>query len=201
MAASEQGHQEVVARLIRQGVDVNALTKHHYTALTLACEDGNQELVDLLIKAGADLELGEPSPLMTARQEGHLELASYLRKAREDKKKERKVEDAREVDDLVSNTSGSVLPSQTNMAKGRTPLMSAAFKGETQSVRQLIEDGADVNAKTIGDRTPLMVASEGGREEVVKLLLQAGANIEDHDDQGSTALTIAVYSGHFKVAR
>ena len=85
--------------------------------------------------------------------------------------------------------------------RGRTPLMSAAFKGETQSVRQLIEDGADVNAKTIGDLTPLMVASEAGREEVVKLLLEAGANIEDYDDNGSTALKYAVHYGHFKVAR
>ena len=88
--------------------------------------------------------------------------------------------------------------------RGRTPLMSAAFKGETQSVRQLIEAGADVNAKTnidVGDRTPLMVASEAGREEVVKLLLEAGANIEDYDDNGSTALKYAVHFGHFKVAR
>ena len=81
MGASHQGHQDVVARLIRQGVDVNSLTKHHYTALTVACKDGNQEVVDLLIQAGADLDLGKPSPIMAARQEGHLELASYPWKA------------------------------------------------------------------------------------------------------------------------
>lgn len=54
MAASHQGHKEVVARLLRQGVDMNTLSEDQDTALSLAFKGGFQEVADLLIQAGAN---------------------------------------------------------------------------------------------------------------------------------------------------
>ena len=78
MEAAREGREEIVELLLGQGADINALTKEtQETALTLACSWGFTEVADFLIKAGADIELGAPTPLMKAAQEGDLDLVSF----------------------------------------------------------------------------------------------------------------------------
>ena len=63
------------------GADADAQSeKTLKTAMTLACSGGFLDVVDTLVRAGADYELGFPTPLMEAAQEGHLELVNYLLK-------------------------------------------------------------------------------------------------------------------------
>ena len=57
MEASSEGHKEVVAWLIHQGVEINVLSEDQDTALTLACQGGFQEVADILIKAGREREI------------------------------------------------------------------------------------------------------------------------------------------------
>ena len=80
LLASKEGHKEVVRLLLGAGARVD-LRVYGSTALSIACEGGHLEVADLLVKAGADLELGNPKPLVAARQGGHLELVRYLEKA------------------------------------------------------------------------------------------------------------------------
>ena len=62
-----------------------------------------------------------------------------------------------------------------------TPLMQAAEKGETETVRSLIDQGADVNAKTKDGGTSLMLAAWAGKVtisvEIVTFPLQAKVTI------------------------
>ena len=79
MEAAREGREEIVEMLVNQGADINAQTKEtQETALTLACSWGFTDVADFLIKAGADIELGAPTPLMKAAQEGDLELVSFI---------------------------------------------------------------------------------------------------------------------------
>jgi uncharacterized protein len=71
--------------------------------------------------------------------------------------------------------------------KGRTPLMLAAFRGDTTAVINLLEGGAEVNARDKDGDTALMFAAYRGHALIVALLLQYGANVYARARNGWTA--------------
>ncbi len=89
---------------------------------------------------------------------------------------------------------------------GQTALMIAALNGHLKVVEYLIIKGADSNATTIEPNwagwTALMYAARSGYLDVARFLIDmGGANINDISSDGRTALTIAVYNGHIKIAK
>ena len=88
---------------------------------------------------------------------------------------------------------GAGINSKTN-SYGKTPLMYAAQLNEVESMRLLIENGADLNATTDDqsscpslerdNRTALMYAAENA-STLIALLLEAGANIDAKDSVGN----------------
>jgi len=53
--------------------------------------------------------------------------------------------------------------------------MNAVGEGQTETVRVLLDAGADVNAKTEMGVTALTIATQTGHPEIVELLQKAGA--------------------------
>lgn len=77
-------------------------------------------------------------------------------------------------------------------ASGWTSLHYAAAGNHTHIASHLIENGADINAKTVTDgKTPLHWAAFYGHFPIVELLVTTGAKINEKDDDGFTALGIA----------
>ena len=74
------------------------------------------------------------------------------------------------------------LPSDTMVDQ----LSKAAARGDTDSVLQLLEDGADVNERDADGRTPVMTATRGNHVETVRALIEAGADIDLQDDRWTT---------------
>lgn len=74
-----------------------------------------------------------------------------------------------------------------------SPFCVAISKGDLQTVKKMIEYGADINEKTNG-MTPLMFAARYNQVEVVKILLEKGADVTTKDDKGRTALQYAEIS-------
>ena len=77
-------------------------------------------------------------------------------------------------------------------AKGESPLMMAAIKGDLTAAQQMIKKGADVN-KT--GWTPLHYAASGGHAVVIKLLLDNHAYIDAESPNGTTPLMMASMYG------
>jgi ankyrin repeat protein/caspase domain-containing protein len=71
-----------------------------------------------------------------------------------------------------------------------TPLMQAVKKGDINSVKPLLDQGADVNETFYGE-TALMVASYYGPIEIVKMLLNRGADVNIVRGDGWSALSYA----------
>lgn len=55
------------------------------------------------------------------------------------------------------------------------PLVEAAYHGDEEQVRELLEAGVNPNGRTFKDRRALNEAAEKGHTEVVRLLLDHGA--------------------------
>ena len=56
-------------------------------------------------------------------------------------------------------------------------LLEAARVGNTETVKALIDAGADVNARLKSGTTALMIASGSGHTETVRALIDAGADV------------------------
>jgi hypothetical protein len=76
-----------------------------------------------------------------------------------------------------------------------TELTVAARDGETDTVRKLLEAGADVHAKDASGLTALMWAFRRRRYDIRGMLLDAGADVNAKDVSGLTTLMWAVQSG------
>lgn len=76
--------------------------------------------------------------------------------------------------------------------RGQTPLAGAAFKGDADVVRTLLDGGARVDGHGPDGRTPLMVAAMFNRVEIVDLLLPRGADAAARDAGGLTARDLAL---------
>jgi ankyrin repeat protein len=81
-----------------------------------------------------------------------------------------------------------------------TPLMRASGFADTATVRQLLANKADVNARNAAGATALMWAA--GDLEKVRLLVESGADVNARAESGRTALIIAAaYPGNAEIIR
>lgn len=79
---------------------------------------------------------------------------------------------------------------------GETMLQVAAIKGNTDRVKQLLEEGANPNVRDNAGWTPLHEACNHGYYEVARLLLSHGACVNAAGPGGVTPLHDATLNGH-----
>jgi hypothetical protein len=76
-------------------------------------------------------------------------------------------------------------------------LLAAVRKGDAARVKALLEQGANVNAKSPYGATGLFFAADRGNMEIMKILLDHGADVKVKDTfYGATAVTWAVNKGN-----
>ena len=88
---------------------------------------------------------------------------------------------------------------ETTTSIAITPLIEAAYEGNTVQVQALIEEGADVNERDASGRTALMIAANRGHTYVVQLLLDREADANARDNSGQTALQAAESRGFHRI--
>lgn len=84
---------------------------------------------------------------------------------------------------------------------GATPLIRAARLGETALVKNLIQEGADVNAVDNYGWTALIWACDKGFVEIAQALVEAKANLNHRDTVGATPLIRASARGHTEIVK
>jgi hypothetical protein len=80
-------------------------------------------------------------------------------------------------------------------------LVEAADEGDVRDIRELLDDGADVNAAIAGDGSPLIAAARGGHLAAVQLLLDRGADPNLGVSGDGNALIMAAGEGHLPVVQ
>jgi ankyrin repeat protein len=171
MTAARFGQENVIEVLIEAGANIEVADPDGFTALWWATKVGALESMKVLMAAGADMENRREGCYLLAERFGpHLKGFSRLSKM------EAKTEAGR---------------------TGQTVLVLSAQTGLAESVRLLINAGANIEAEDDNKVTALCRAACNGHQEIVKLLLDAGANIEGGQSYyRCSALGYAAMEGH-----
>lgn len=77
----------------------------------------------------------------------------------------------------------------------------AIKRGDVQCVCELLDRGADVDARDRHGQTALVLAAHAGHCEVVDTLIAHRANLNTTAKYGLSALMLAIVAGHAEVAR
>jgi ankyrin repeat protein len=176
-----------VKSLLAAGANASATNDYGVMPLYLACVNGNEQVVRALLDTGADpnstLRGGE-SVLMTAARTGRTNPVQVL---------------------LERGATVNVAD-----RKGQTALMWAAADGHAGVVEQLVRAGADPRVRLKSGFTAFLFAAREGRIDAIRALLKAGIDPNEAIEtakgggrlpvNGTSALHLAVESGHFELA-
>ena len=165
-AAAEGDMLTTRALLLRHGVDVNAENDDGVTPMYIAAAHGHTELVEVLADEG-NADVNLGTP-----EDSTLQLVEAWK-------------DDPPWEYVRGRKHGMVFP-----------LYIAARNGKVDTVRALLQRGAEVDQRTNRLETALGGASRDGRSEAVKILLDAGANTVGHNAEGTTPFLAAAAGGH-----
>ena len=84
---------------------------------------------------------------------------------------------------------------------GHTALMRAALDGNTEKVKELIQQGANINQRDDIGRTALMFAVINSHYETMRVLLEYGADVNAESNKGGTALMGAASDGDLRMVQ
>jgi quinoprotein dehydrogenase-associated probable ABC transporter substrate-binding protein len=191
--AARQKHDELIKLLIANKADVNKVDNNGMTPLLLAVMRDHVPSIKVLLENGADIEAKGPEgsrPLALAIAENRYEAAKALLDAGADVKSP---VGPNELTPLL------IVAGQTSPAEGAMFLPGSARPIDI--AQELIEKGADVNAKSKEGVTPLMVAAANNNPPMIGLLIEAGADINAKNNQGKTAKDVAEMNDNAEAAQ
>ena len=210
MFAARDGSVELTRILVDAGADVNAVAGDGKTALALAIFNGGYDVASLLVDRKTDVNKADAqrfTPLFWAADRRNMETAPNFpwMVTVDPMPLIRKLLDAgANPNALVNNTPRGRMREGSPRIVFATALMRAAFAGDLELVKLLLERGADPAIVSKDGET--MVSAAAGlafihgyhrgkpgaeRLQVVKLFVQRGNDVNQPDDYGITPLMAA----------
>ncbi|XP_067682911.1 ankyrin repeat domain-containing protein 50-like [Haliotis asinina] len=209
MVAAWKGHERIFDLLVRKGANASLVDNKSRNILHWACTGGHPDMVEHVLTRysmyiNSRTNIGV-TPLMKAAYHGHTDVFDYL------------VSIGANVS-LVDNDGDNLLHfasmgGHANMVEhilsqdlvninskgkhGRTPLMRAAYYGNTKMLDLLVRKGSRISSVDDTGENILHLASMGGHLEMVKYILSHNmADINAKDNDGDTAAMLAKLYGH-----
>ncbi|MBW8368734.1 MAG: ankyrin repeat domain-containing protein, partial [Arenimonas sp.] len=161
----------VAALLLDAGALLDALNQDGFSPLGVACAAGNWRLARFLIERGAKPEPKQGQPALLAAVVGDDDIAGVQLLLRHKARV-----DARGIGQ-------------------RTALLLACAAGNAEIVGELLDAGADRNARDGDGASPLLEAARGGHAGVLARLALAKPDAAAVDERGRNALVLAAETG------
>jgi ankyrin repeat protein len=198
--AAKGGHSAVVAALLAAGADPKATTSNGTTPLMIAAAAGDTRSMTSLIENGSDVNATDQAKgetaLMFAAGFNRTDAVKLLLARGADHKVTTKVVDLFALtapeEESMARQAGRTVTARADIAGatrayrytelissqgGMTALHFAARQGFTDTVKALVDGGADLNQRNAGDRTsPLLIAIINGHFDLAKWMLEQGAD-------------------------
>ena len=219
MFAAREGYMEIARSLVAAGADLDIVSADGKNALALAIFNGQYEMASYLIDNGVDVNQADAqrfTPLFWAVDRRNMELATnglpwtvttdplpLIRKL---------LEAGADPNAEVNNTPRARNRGASPRIVFASALMRAAFTGDLETSRLLLEYGADPHAIS-ADRESMLQAAAGlalipgyqmerpldERLEVVKLFVELGQDVNWADSYGITPLMAAANLGYTEI--
>jgi len=167
--AAQQGHTEIILKLIENGASVETVTDDKLTPLHYAAQDGHIEIVKIIIDKLIELNKidlidikcnEDTTPLWRAAQKGHYDCCQMLIKYSD-------------VNIIADN--------------GRSVLQQAAQSGNLNVVKLLIENDAKINNENTDGHPILQLAVAREAIELVKYLLsELSVDVNEKSKDGNS---------------
>lgn len=154
LKAADAGDIPAMEKLLEKGVHIDTRNSAGETAMRIASKNNDLNTTRFLLDKGANPNIADAtgrSPLSRAAGEGFNALLKLLLTA----------------PDIYVDV---------QKKDGDTALRLAVIHNQTESVRLLLEAGANPNIQNENGNTPLIRAAAQGYTEITKLLLEHGAN-------------------------
>lgn len=204
--ASSLGDIELVRLLLKKGTHVNVEDRENKTALVHAAYNGHQQIRELLLKHGADPVYLK---IFTKKIENNeevevtnIEIHWTLQQTKDPKIRNLltavALGNVNKVNGLLNK---EIINKKIDSLNGGAVLSWTAHCNQPRLVKQLIERGANVDARSNHNLTPLIEAAHLGHLEVVKILVQNGVDVNTATKKGWTALMWSGEKGHVEVVR
>jgi len=159
------GNLGIARNLLDQGVDVNFRGKENNTPLMEAAYAGNVEMVKFLLSRGADVSAKKHDGATPVTLSSNQEISNLFKN----------------VTDLVATASRGDnktlqqliergIPLNAVDQNGQTALSESCWNGHINTVRLLLENGADPSIKKPDGETPLTLAVARKHPDIVALL-------------------------------
>ena len=158
----------LAAILLKAMVGINGRDDKSWSPLYWAIVSDDWQLVQELLRDGADVAIG--------RHQNAFDIAKIMG---------------------TETKLAAILAKERGINTTYKVLVKAVHKGDTDTIKLLLEHGADIEPRDNNFRTPLMyVAARWGNAEIVALLLGHGANIDTRDSDFFTPLMHAARWGN-----
>ena len=172
-AISADCSNETIQEIIDYGANVNVVNKRGRTALLLGCFYRQLDSVSVLLEAGADPTIADEEGFSCL----HAAVDGYCSK------------------DTLQTLINHGAHINATRKDGTNALLRACKTGQSESVRFLVEAGADVNIAKPGVDTCLHAAVYGKcSKEALQKITEQGTNVNALNNRGETALLLACKS-------
>ena len=192
---------------MNHGADVNATNKYNETALLVACQKLNAEAINVLLNARADPTISDYEDYTCLHHGGCSKenLQAMIHHGADvnatNKNNITPLMHACENGDIDAINILLNAGADPNIADvhGYTALHDAV-EGfcSTESLRAIIDHGADVNARNNNSVTAIMIACYKGNTDAISVLLKAGADLNMTDGNGASCIHHVVGEGFTK---
>lgn len=177
---------EIVSELLKCKIDINRPTGDGWTALKYAAKAGDLDMVKQLVKAGADVDQADNegwTPLMNASNEGYDDAIKLL------------IKSGAEVNARAKDGRTALSFAEENDCRSSIKILLAAGAdsklAESEMPQQLDELASDEDMG-VGLIVAVPLAIKSGNFSLVKLMLAGGVDVNQFDDDGNSALKLAI---------
>ncbi len=166
---AREGNLEVIKYLYSKGVSLDAYDGQEYSPLMRAVENKHHEVVEFMLKSGVDISF--------KNEYGFTAIVEAARK-----KSPRCAQILIDHGALVNDTSIVC------------PLYFAAHQGDLETLKILLDNGADIECTDDYGHTPLLGAVRSGNIKHAKELMKRGADVTKVNNEGYDIGMLALYS-------